>query len=172
MPRARGLGSLGQQRASQNIQNALSQAAKPVKPPRATPIPSSQAYMGTRTDFGPWFFTPGSSRVEAYRYDYLNDSIQVRWKNRIRAQSGPSSPTARPTTTYGLVANGTPIDYEMFRRFARSASLGKAVNTLLNGWGYRGVSVDEDDAASNGRRSGGGSRFKGSTTEPSNYQWP
>lgn len=110
-------------------------------------------------DFGPWIETPNSSRVSRYRYDYLNDSIMVEWTNQKRAQSGPSSPTAEPVTIYGALADGgTPIDYEGFRRFARAISKGKAVNTILNGFGYRGVSTDEYQADSN-ERYRGGSRF-------------
>lgn len=127
--------------------------------PRGTAAKASASYDSTRMDLGPWIETPNSSRVSAYRYDYLNDSMQVQWKNGKRAQNGPSSPTDVPATMYGGLADGgTPIDYEGFRRFARAISKGRAVNTILNGYGYRGMSVDELGADSNDRYRGG-SRF-------------
>lgn len=91
-----------------------------------------------RTDLGPWAETPRSSRVSAYRYDYLKREIQVTWRN-----------------------NGNPgyaymgIDYEAFRRFARVASKGKYINSPLEGiGGYRRLDVDEVNAPSNPKRRG------------------
>ena len=133
--------------------------------PRGTAAKSSESYESIRMDLGPWIETPNSSRVARYRYDYLNDSMQVEWTNGIRSQSGPSSPTAHHATIYGALADGgTPIDYEGFRRFARAVSKGRAVNSILNGFGYRGVSVDEIQASSNPRYRGG-SRFTDSKSK-------
>ena len=149
-----GIGPFGRGRIESNLEQAkaAAQVSSPTSRSRNTgQIRTAAAYESTRTDFGPWVETPNSSRVSMYRYDYLNDSMQVMWKNNIRAKSGPSSPTAVPGTVYGEVANGTPITYEMFRQYARAVSKGKAVNSMLNGWGYRGMSTDERDANSNGR---------------------
>ncbi|NBZ96817.1 MAG: hypothetical protein EBR40_10400 [Proteobacteria bacterium] len=150
-----GVGPFGRNRIESNLEAAQAAAQDSASRNRSGrnsgQIRTAAAYESTRTDFGPWVETPNSSRVSKYRYDYLNDSMQVMWKNNIRAQSGPSSPTAVPGTVYGEMANGTPITYEMFRQFARAVSKGKAVNTMLNGWGYRGMSTDERDAPSNGR---------------------
>ena len=151
MARPAGLGPLGRTRIEQNIDAAKAGTSAAARTPRGQRVRTSQAYEATRTDFGPWIETPNSTRVSKYRYDYLNDSMQVMWANNKRAQSGPSSPTAVPGTVYGESANGTPISYDMFRGFARAVSKGKSVNTMLNGWGYRGMSVDERDAPSNGR---------------------
>lgn len=72
---------------------------------RSTPQPKgfrgSAAYEATSTDFGPWIETPNSTRVAKYRYDYLNDTMQVMWKNNKRARTGHSSPTDVAGTVYG-----------------------------------------------------------------------
>lgn len=152
MARAAGLGPQGRSRINENIAAAQKSAKARTNPsPRGQSVRSSEAYQATSTDFGPWIETPNSTRVSKYRYDYLNDSMQVLWTNGKRAQSGPSSPTAVPGTVYGQMANGEAISYDMFRGFARAVSKGKSVNSMLNNWGYRGMSTDERDAPSNGR---------------------
>lgn len=123
-------------------------------PGRGSKAKSSEGYESLRSDYGPWIETPTSSRVSRYRYDYANRGIQVMWKNGKMAGSGPSSPTAVAGTYYGGDV-GAEIDYETFRLFARRVSKGKSINNMLNGMGYRGMSVDEVDkktAPSNERR--------------------
>jgi hypothetical protein len=164
MARPAGLGEFGRQQIQQNLNAAAAQASRPIttaNTPRGQSVRSSQAYAATRSDFGPWIETPNSSRVRQYRYDYINKSMQVLWKNNKRAQSGPSSPTAVPGTVYGEMANGNPITYEMFRSYARAVSKGRGVNTMLNNWGYRGMSTDERDATSNNRYRNAPARSRG-----------
>ena len=149
------MGPLGLGKIQQNLVGAKQQSSLPptARVPRGAQTKSSASYASQKTDLGPWVETPNSSRVSRYRYDYLNDSMQVMWKNNKRAQSGPSSPTDLPGTVYGVLAGGGPISYEMFRGYARAVSKGKSVNSMLNNWGYKGMSVDEKEAPSNGRYS-------------------
>jgi len=91
-----------------------------------------------RTDLGPWIESPRSSRVSAFRYDYMKRETQVTWRN-----------------------NGNPgyaymgMDYEAFRRFARTVSKGKYINSTLEGYGgFRRLDVDEVNAPSNPKRRG------------------
>jgi hypothetical protein len=85
-----------------------------------------------RTDLGPWAETPNSTRVSAYRYDYMKNETQVTWRNNGNA---------------GYAYSG--MSYEDFRRFARVASKGKYINSTLNGFGYRRLTPDEVQAPSN-----------------------
>jgi hypothetical protein len=88
-----------------------------------------------QTDLGPWA-EPSSTRVKAYRYDYLKKEIQVTWVNNNN-----------PGYAYG------DMDYEGFRAFARIASKGKYINRVLNGMGnYRRLTPDEVNAPSNRNR--------------------
>jgi hypothetical protein len=90
-----------------------------------------------RTDLGPWAETPNSTRVSAYRYDYMKNETQVTWRN-----------------------NGNPgyaymgMSYEDFRRFARILSKGKYINVIDKEFGYRRLTPDEVNAPSNRDRRG------------------
>lgn len=86
-------------------------------------------------DLGPWQETPNSSRVSRLRYDYLNRAIQVQWRNN---------------KNHGYIYEDVP--YEGFRGFARVVSKGRYINSTLNGYSYRPMTVDEVDAPSNDRR--------------------
>lgn len=167
-----------------NISGAIGRSIEAAKSigANSTPQPKgfrgSAAYEATSTDFGPWIETPNSTRVSKYRYDYLNDTMQVMWKNNKKARTGHSSPTDVSGTVYGagfarqgeriyhdpqawarpsVAPTGSgqtaisPVTYETFRQFARSVSKGKSVNNLLNGMGYKGMSMDEYSAPSNPR---------------------
>lgn len=166
-------------KSKSNISGAI---ARSIEKANSVPQPQgfrgSAAYEAVSTDFGPWIETPNSTRVSKYRYDYLNDTMQVMWKNNKKARTGHSSPTDVPGTVYGagyaregeriyhdsqawakpsLFPRGqgqiavSPVTYETFRRFARATSKGKSVNSLLNGLGYKGMSMDEYGAPSNPR---------------------
>jgi hypothetical protein len=96
-----------------------------------------EAYAGGRHDLTPWIESPGSTRVSAYRYDYLNDALQVTWRNN---------------KNHGYIYLGVP--YEGFRSFARAASKGKNINSHLNTYEYRMMDAEELEAPSNPERSG------------------
>ena len=87
-----------------------------------------------RSDCGPWI-EPASTRVESYRYDYMNRQIQCTWANHI----GPGH-------TYDV------DDYEVFRRFARSTSKGKFINRVLNGYHFEKIDPTVLSLPSNPRR--------------------
>jgi hypothetical protein len=95
-------------------------------------------------DLAPWVETPSSSRVSRFRYDHGNNAVQVQWRNN-RGQ--------------GYIYFDVP--YEAYRNFARSASTGKAVNRVLNGFEYRPMTPDEYSAGSNTRRRGLTTRIGG-----------
>jgi KTSC domain len=86
-------------------------------------------------DLGPWTQAPRSTRVQAYRYDYLNRALQVTWRNN---------------KNHGYVYEDVP--YESYRSFARAASKGRYVNNALNGFAYRLMDPDEVQADSNSER--------------------
>jgi hypothetical protein len=90
-----------------------------------------------RTDLGPWAETPSSSRVSAYRYDYLKRETQVTWRNN-------NNP--------GYAYEG--MSYEDFRRFARILSKGKYINVIDKQFSYRRLTPDEVQAPSNRDRRG------------------
>lgn len=166
-------------RKTPNISGAISRSIEKANSvPQPKGFRGSAAYEATSTDFGPWIETPNSTRVSKYRYDYLNDTMQVMWKNNKMARTGHSSPTDVPGTVYGagFARQGeriyhdpaawakptqyprgegqiavSPVTFETFRQFARSVSKGRSVNNLLNGLGYKGMSMDEYDAPSNPR---------------------
>jgi hypothetical protein len=94
------------------------------------------AYDEDRHDCGPWIEV-NSSRVEAIRYDYLNNAVQVLWVGRPRER--------------GYVYLDVP--YERFRSFIRSGSKGKYINSALNSYEYRPMTPEELDAPSNDRYS-------------------
>lgn len=89
-------------------------------------------------DFGPWIESPESSRVTRYRYDYANRALQVEWKKKNGHLPG---------TTYMDAGS------DVYRRLARSASKGKFVNRVLNGFSYRPTDPAENYAPSNPSRS-------------------
>jgi KTSC domain len=94
-----------------------------------------EAFNEEAHDLGPWIETPKSSRVSAFRYDYLNNAVQVTWRN-----------------------GGKPyiyleVPYEGFRSFARVASKGRHINSALEHFGgFRDMTPQEADAPSNAER--------------------
>ena len=129
------------------------------KKPKIAKVPSSQArtrqkvhagafvhdeaFNEEQHDLGPWVETPKSSRVDAFRYDYLNRALQVTWRNH---------------SNHGYIYLGVP--YEGYRSMARAASKGRFVNSSLNGYEYRLMTPDEVQADSNSERSGLTSRVR------------
>lgn len=105
---------------------------------------ASKNYDEARHDLSPWSETPGSTRVSRYRYDYINHALQVQWRNG----KGP-----------GYIYFDVP--YEVYRSFARLASKGRGINTLLGGLEYREMLSDEVSAPSNSKRAGVTSRARG-----------
>ena len=93
---------------------------------------SEGSAMAARFDLSPWAETPSSSRVSRYRYDYTNRTIQVQWRNNLN---------------HGYLYQDVP--YEDYRSFARVVSKGRYVNSTLNGYPYRLMTVDEVSAPSN-----------------------
>lgn len=93
-----------------------------------------EAYDTERHDCGPWMEAPSSSRIRRYRFDYMNEAVQVQWYNG----------------NMGYIYLGVP--YEIFRAFTRSASKGKFINSTLNLYEYRPMTPEEVDAPSNERR--------------------
>ena len=93
-----------------------------------------EAFNEEAHDLGPWVETPKSSRCEAFRYDYHNNALQMRWRD-----GGP-----------GYIYLEVP--YEGFRSFARAASKGRQVNASLNNFGYRKMTPEEEQAPSNSER--------------------
>jgi hypothetical protein len=94
-----------------------------------------EAYNVDQHDLSPWAETPSSSRVSRYRYDHLNNAIQVQWRNN---------------KNHGYIYLEVP--YEGYRSFARAASKGKRINSDLNSYSYRLMSPEELDAPSNDNR--------------------
>ena len=94
-----------------------------------------EAFDEDRHDLTPWVETPASSRVQAYRYDFQNDALQVTWRNNAN---------------HGYVYLEVP--YESYRSFARAASKGRHVNASLNSFSYRLMTDEEVDADSNTSR--------------------
>lgn len=89
----------------------------------------------TQHDLGPWIEL-SSTRCKAVRYDYATKDLQVSWIN---------NKWHYVTTYYG-------VGSEVYRRMVRSASPGKFVNNVLNGYGYDPSTVTEKDAPSNPNR--------------------
>lgn len=102
-------------------------------------------------DIGPWIET-ASSRCDSYRFDYANQALHVHWVNAPKGHF--------PFTTY------LNVDSSVYRRFAKSASKGRFVNRVLNGYPYRPSSVGEADAPHNPSRSAVKSN---PNTTPANY---
>ena len=92
-----------------------------------------EAFDEEAHDLGPWIESPQSSRVESFRYDYLNNALQVTWRN-----GGPS---------YIYLE----VPYEGYRSMARAASKGRYV-TNLESYGYRKLRPEEEGAPSNAER--------------------
>ena len=93
-----------------------------------------EAFNEEAHDLGPWIETPKSSRVEAFRYDYHNNAVQMRWRN------------GGPAYIY------LEVPYEGFRSFARAASKGRQINASLDNFGYRKMTPEEESAPSNAQR--------------------
>lgn len=94
-------------------------------------------------DLGPWVDTPQSTRLRRYRFDHATGQIQVEWANN----KGPGY-------VYDVGS------YEVYRSFARRASKGQSVNSLLNGYPYRPADPEELSAPSNPNRRGLQSRVR------------
>lgn len=95
-----------------------------------------EAFNEEAHDLGPWVETPKSSRVEAFRYDYHNNALQMRWRD-----GGPS---------YIYLE----VPYEGYRSFVRSASKGRYINFAADGnlGNYRRMTPEEESAPSNAER--------------------
>jgi hypothetical protein len=142
--------SKGWQRALGDIKAAQTEsAAKISKVPHSQAGARQKVHAGAYTldeafnedahDLGPWIETPKSSRCAAFRYDYLNQAVQVTWRN------------GRPAYIY------LEVSYEGFRSFARSASKGRHINsTLGKGYLYRVMTPEEESAQSNEKRNAAG----------------
>jgi KTSC domain len=89
------------------------------------------AYDIDRHRCGPWIEV-GSSRVDAIRYDYENNAVQVLWAGKARER--------------GYIYLDVP--YERFRSFVRAASKGKYINSAMNAYEYRQMTPEELDAPS------------------------
>ena len=94
-----------------------------------------EAYNEDQHDLTPWAETPSSTRVEAYRYDFMNRALQVTWRNG---------------KNLGYIYLDVP--YEGYRSFARAASKGKQINRALNSFEYRLMTPEERQAPSNDER--------------------
>jgi hypothetical protein len=94
-----------------------------------------EAFNEEQHDLGPWVETAKSTRVSAFRYDYLNRALQVTWRNN---------------TNHGYIYLG--VDREVYRSMTRIASKGRFVNSTLNGYEYRVMWPDEVQALSNANR--------------------
>jgi hypothetical protein len=94
-----------------------------------------QAFDEEQHDLGPWTQTPASSRVAAFRYDYLNDALQVTWRNN---------------SNHGYIYLG--VSEEVYMSFGETASKGRYVNNVLNSYDYRLMTPDEIHALSNSQR--------------------
>lgn len=94
-----------------------------------------EAFDEEAHDLGPWVETPKSSRVSAFRYDYLNRALQVTWRNN---------------SNHGYIYLEVP--HEEYRGMTRIASKGRFVNNHLNSYEYRLMTPDELQAASNSQR--------------------
>jgi KTSC domain len=105
----------------------------------------ARAQTDVRFDCGPWIYTPKSTRVEAFRYDYANRAVHVTWTNHH-----PSS--------NGHIYREVP--YEGFRSMVRAVSKGKQINRSLNSFDYGHISDDELGAPSNEKRGVPGSRAR------------
>jgi len=95
-----------------------------------------EAFNEDQHDLGPWVETPASSRVDAFRYDYQNNALQMTWRN------------GRPAYIY------LGVPYETYRSFARAASKGRYINTAADGnlSNYRIMTPEEEAAPSNAER--------------------
>jgi hypothetical protein len=92
-----------------------------------------EAFDEEAHDLGPWVESPKSTRVDAFRYDYLNNALQVKWRN-----GGPS---------YIYLE----VPYEGYRSMARAASKGRYI-VNLESYGYRRLRPEEESAPSNAER--------------------
>lgn len=98
------------------------------------PSPYQSADDGQH-DLGPWVELQ-SSRCSATRYDYATKDLQVSWVNGKHHY----------VTTYFGVGS------DVYRRLCQSASPGRFVNRVLNGYGYAPSTVTEKQAVSNPNR--------------------
>lgn len=112
----------------------------------ATALSAEEIYAGVDAggshDLGPWIETPSSTRVSRFRYDHLQRSLQVQWRNNKNKGC--------------MYFN---VDYEGYRSFARVASKGKHVNSTLNNYVFEYMQ-GEEDYPSNENRRGIGSRLR------------
>lgn len=87
-------------------------------------------------DFGPWIESPNSTRVSAYRYDYANGEMQVKWRNgkghKVTVYLLNEGQQIVPESGQQVTHRGS----ETFRKFALARSKGKYVNTTMNGYTY------------------------------------
>ena len=88
-----------------------------------------------RHDLGPWVELQ-SSRCKAARYDYATRDLQVSWVNN----------------KWHFVTTYFGVGSDVYRRLCLSASPGKFVNRVLNGYGFNASTVPEKDAPSNPNR--------------------
>jgi hypothetical protein len=135
--RKAGLGAKGLARSRQNISEAIAAAennkgGSVKKKVHAGTYVHDEAYNIDQHDLSPWAETPQSTRVSRYRYDHLNKALQVQWRNNKNR---------------GYIYLEVP--YETYRNFARVVSKGRRINTDLNDYDYRVMTVDEVDAPSN-----------------------
>lgn len=93
-----------------------------------------EAFNEAAHDLGPWIETPKSSRCDSFRYDYLNNAVQMRWRD------------GGPAYIY------LEVPYEGYRSLARAASKGRHINSSLDNFGYRKMTPEEEDAPSNAER--------------------
>lgn len=131
------------EQANEAIRRAGGVAAGGRKKVHAGAYVLDEAFDERKHDLTPWVETPASTRVSAYRYDFLNDAIQVTWRNN---------------NNHGYIYLEVP--YESYRSFARAASKGRHVNAALNSFSYRVMTPDEVDAESNPTRSALSSRVR------------
>lgn len=145
MARKPGMGNWGKARVASELQAATvpGTGGSQQRKVHAGTYVHDQAYNEDQHDLTPWVETPSSSRVAAYRYDFLNRAMQVTWRNA----KGP-----------GYIYLDVP--YEGYRSFARAASKGKQINRSLNSYEYRQLTPEEKDAPSNDERSPLSSRFR------------
>lgn len=124
-----------QEQANRAIVAAGGHAAGGNKKVHAGAYVLDEAFDERQHDLTPWVETPASTRVQAYRYDFQNDALQVTWRNN---------------SNHGYIYLEVP--YESYRSFARAASKGRQVNSSLNSFSYRLMTPDEVDAESNAER--------------------
>jgi hypothetical protein len=136
MARKAGLGEFGKQRISEEIATVPATMKQQGRQKvHAGAYVLDEAFNEEAHDLGPWIETPKSSRVEAFRYDYLNNALQVTWRNN---------------NNHGYIYLEVP--YEAYRSMARVSSKGRYVGVIDKQYDYRLMTPDELQAASNSER--------------------